>query len=67
MIRAWVLYENLECGATFFEERDGTRFDSDDPTDWGLPNNEQYYVILVLQQAQFLGAWIEGKQKDMVR
>ncbi len=66
MIRAWILYEDLTARVTIFEERDGERFDANDPTDWGLPNDEDYYIILVLQKAQFLGAWVEGERKDVL-
>jgi len=66
MINAWVLYENLETSTIHFESRLGAAFDNDTPVDWGFPNNDDYYIILVLQNAQFIGAWIEGQQVQRI-
>ena len=66
MIRAWILYCHLTTDTYHLEERDGTRFDNIEPTEWGLPNDEDYYIVATFQQARFLGAWIEGNKKDML-
>ena len=56
MIKAWILYYSHEC--YHFEERDGASFANTAPSDWGLlPEDE---VILILQSASFLQAWLEG-------
>lgn len=60
MITAWVLYLDLQTDIYRFEEREGTAFDSVDSASWGLA--PQHCIILVLQQASFIQAWIEGGQ-----
>lgn len=56
MIKAWVFYYTGQIHR--FEELDGTDFASNDPQDWGLPPTCS--VLLVLQHAQFQGAWLYG-------
>ena len=57
MILAWILYEESD-GTRKFEERSGSNFDSTDPESWGLRTS--CTVLLVLQNASFIQAWIEG-------
>lgn len=59
MIKAWVLYYTVDDKYKF-EERDGTDFNSTDPTSWGLTKHDE--IALVLQSAQFLGAWLQGER-----
>lgn len=59
MIMAWVLYRTAD-DLYRFEERNGNRFDSTVPGDWGLSPTDE--IILVQQNAQFLGAWVRGEQ-----
>ena len=58
MIRAWVLYRDLATATLHFEERDGEEFAATNPANWGL--SSQFEVILVLQHASFLQAWLRG-------
>ena len=60
MIKAWVFYYNSFEDTYHFEELDGIGFDKMHPNNWGLPAKAK--VLLVLQKAQFLGAWVEGNK-----
>lgn len=65
MISAWVLYVIQYPDSrhiTRFEERTGTRFDSTEPKEWGLPPDA--LVLLTLQKGTFLNFWIEGKSRS---
>lgn len=61
MISAWVLYYDYESNKYQFEVRDGTALEATEPEAWGL-NADQHEVLLVLQNAQFVGAWLEGSR-----
>lgn len=58
MIDAWVLY--YDGVDLYFKELVGESFTETDPTKWGLPAD--YQVVMVFQKAQFLQAWIKGKE-----
>lgn len=59
MIRAWILYLD-STGTPMFEEREGQGgYDSVNPQDWGL--GPKCDILLTLQQAQFINAWVQGK------
>jgi hypothetical protein len=60
MISAWVLYVQGRDGNLQFEMRDGVRLDSNEPTNWGLESTDE--VILVLQNASFVAAWLYGER-----
>lgn len=57
MVTAWVLARHVD-GSLSFEERYSSAFTNTRPEDWGLPTNAE--VLLVLQQGQFLQAWLRG-------
>lgn len=59
MIMAWILYYDETKGKFLFEERQGSSYSSTKPEDWGL--EEEDTIILVLQGANFLQAWVEGQ------
>lgn len=60
MITAWVFfYDPAGQGKYKLEERNGSSFTDLDPVAWGLPKD--CLILLVLQKAQFLGAWILGQ------
>ena len=58
MISAWVLY--YDGNEHRFEHRDGVDLTSTKPEDWSLP--ESCDVMLVLQNASFVGAWLYGER-----
>ena len=61
MITAWVLYRNIESDVYSFEERNGMDYLSTDPAAWGL-NNARHEILLVMQKASFIQAWVKGKE-----
>ena len=61
MINAWVLYYDKATNTHKFEDRNGSDLKSTTPQDWGL--DEECSVILVLQNASFLQAWVKGSPK----
>ena len=60
MITAWVYYLT-DTGEFKFSELQGTAFDSTNPEDWGQPKDT--LILLVLQKASFLSAFVKGKQQ----
>lgn len=59
MINAWVLYFDFKLDQFYFKELTGSSFESKEPKDWGLDENTT--IVLVLQKAQFLSAWVQGR------
>lgn len=57
MITAWVLY--YDGNQHRWQQLTGyVGFNSTNPVDWGL--GEECQIMLVLQNASFLGAWLDG-------
>lgn len=62
MIQGWVLYIDSESEFRF-EHRQGTNsFSSTATEDWGLLSD--CVIILVLQNSQWVGAWLEGERVE---
>lgn len=56
MISAWIYY--FDGKAFRLEERNGARFNSTIPTEWGLAAD--CTILLVFQHASFQQAWSQG-------
>lgn len=59
MITAWVFYTDSAGKDKLAELTGYAGFGSVVPGDWGL--SDDCKVRLVMQSAQFIGAWIDGK------
>lgn len=60
MISAWLFFYDPKVPGYKFEERHGASFQDTNPESWGL--HKGCMIMLVLQKAQFLGAWVFGDE-----
>ena len=60
MIIAWVLYYDGDANRYTLAELNGADYKSLDPESWGLKAGIE--IVATFQAAQFMQAWVEGRE-----